>query len=213
MGKLEYYEERALVASYMKRLYDRRLTTISGGNISLRLDEEKFCITPSGLDKGNLTPEVIALVKFDGTNLTPYIKLSIETEMHRLVLLARPDIQAVVHAHPIYASVFSTRMPCSLNTKLTAETYFMLGEVVNVPYKRMGTNDLAQSVAEHIKTHQALLMENHGVITVGSELLSAFDRIELLEQAAMMTCIAFGLPGSHSLTAGQIKELDDMKQG
>ena len=89
----------------------------------------------------------------------------------------------------------------------------MLGEVENVPYKRMGTNDLAQSVAEHIKTHQALLMENHGVITVGTELLSAFDRIELLEQAAMMTCIAFGLPGSHSLTAEQIKELDDMKQG
>lgn len=212
MGKLEYYEERALVASYMKRLYDRRLTTISGGNISLRLDKEKFCITPSGLDKGNLTPEVIALVKFDGTNLTPYIKLSIETEMHRLALLARSDMQAVVHAHPVYASTFSTVMPCSLNTKLTAEAYFMLGEVVNVPYKRMGTNDLAQSVAEHIKTHNALLMENHGVITVGTELLSAFDRIELLEQAAMMTCIAFGLPGSHNLTAEQIKGLDDMKK-
>ena len=78
----KYYKERDAVATFMRRLYDRQLTTASGGNISLRVSDDEFCITPSSLDKGNLTAELIAIVKFDGTNLTPDLKLSIETEIH-----------------------------------------------------------------------------------------------------------------------------------
>ena len=89
MANLDYYEERKSVADYMKRLYDRHLTTASGGNISLRINKDLFCITPSALDKGNLTPDLIALVTFDGKNLTPDLPLSMETEMHRKCLLAR----------------------------------------------------------------------------------------------------------------------------
>lgn len=208
---LEYMEERQLVADYMKRLYDRNLTTISGGNISVRIAEDMFCITPSGLDKGNLTADVIAIVRFDGTNLTPHLKLSIETEMHRLILLARPDIHAVVHAHPVYASSFATAMPCRIDTTLNAELYYVLGEVANVPYRLMGTADLAQIVAEHIKNHNALLMENHGAVAVGTELLSAFDRIELLERAALMTLITRNINGSHGLSPEHITELKEMR--
>ncbi|MGI5174325.1 class II aldolase/adducin family protein [Treponema sp. OMZ 840] len=211
MEKKDYFEERTLVARYMKRMYDRNLTTISGGNISLRIDDERFCITPSGLDKGNLSADVIAIVRFDGTNLTPHLKLSIETEMHRAVLSKRPDINAVIHAHPVYASSFATAMPCQINTKLNAETYYILGEVANVPYRLMGTTDLAQIVAEHIKDHNALLMENHGAIAVGTELLTAFDRIELLERSAVMTVITRGIIGSHELSPEQIKEIQEMR--
>ncbi|WP_428770807.1 class II aldolase/adducin family protein [Treponema sp. HNW] len=208
---LEYIEERQLVADYMKRLYDRNLTTASGGNISMRIDDEKFCITPSGLDKGNLSADVIAIVGFDGTNLTPLLKLSIETEMHRAILLARPDINAVVHAHPVYASSFATAMPCQINTTLNAETYYVLGDVANVPYRLMGTTELAQIVAEHIKDHNALLMENHGAVAVGTELLTAFDRIELLERAALMTLITQNIKESRGLSAEQIAEIKEMR--
>jgi len=211
MKTTDYYEERKTVADYMKRLYDRQLTTASGGNISLRIDDEKFCITPTSLDKGNLTPDVIAIVKFDGTNLTPALHLSIETEMHRKVLLARPDMKAVVHAHPVYASAFATAMPCKIDTKLTAEAYCVLGgEVINVPYRLMGTKELAEIVSENIKSHKVLLMENHGAITVGKNMLNAFDCLELLERSAMMTYLSWNIHGSHDITEAQCKEIDNM---
>lgn len=211
MEERDYMEERKLVAEYMRRLYERNLTTISGGNISLRIDEDMFCITPSGLDKGNLTSDVIAIVRFDGTNLTPHLKLSIETEMHRSVLLARPDINAVIHAHPVYASSFATALPCQIDTTLNAELYYVLGEVANVPYRLMGTTELAQIVADHIKDHNALLMENHGAVAVGTELLNAFDRIELLERAALMTLITQNIKESRGLSAEQIAEIKEMR--
>lgn len=210
MKPFEYQNERKLVADYMKRLYDRQLTTASGGNISLRIDDEKFCITPSSLDKGNLTPDLIAVVKFDGTNLTPDLPLSIETEMHRLMLLARPDMDAVVHAHPVYASAYSTIQPNILNTKLTAESYCVLGEIVNVPYKLMGTQELAEAVTKEIKNHKVLLMENHGAVAVGKTMLNAFDCLELLERSALMTYITKDLQGSHSLNKVQLEEIDQL---
>ncbi|NLL24591.1 MAG: class II aldolase/adducin family protein, partial [Spirochaetales bacterium] len=87
--------ERTSVADFMRRLYDRQLTTASGGNISLRINEELFCITPSALDKGLLEMDQIAVVSLEGENLTPHLKLSIEADMHRLILRARPDVKAV----------------------------------------------------------------------------------------------------------------------
>ena len=105
---MKFYNERKAVAETMVRLYNCHLTTAFGGNISLRINDEYFCITPSPLDKGKLTPDVIAVVRFDGTNMTPSLKLSIESDRHRKILLACPEMKAVCHAHPVYACSFST---------------------------------------------------------------------------------------------------------
>lgn len=203
-----FYDERKTVAAYMKKLYDRQLTTVSGGNISLRLDKEKFCITPSALDKSSLRPELIAIVKFDGTNLTPDLKLSIETEMHREILLNRPDINAVVHAHPVFASLFSTCQPCKINVRLTAETYFILGDIVNIPYFMMGTKQLASAVSQALKNHTAALLENHGAIAIGKDLLHAFDGLDLMERTAQISLFSQFIPGSHEMTKEQCDEID-----
>jgi len=211
MESIKFYEERKQVALFMKRLYDRHLTTASGGNISLRLNDDLFCITPSALDKGNLTPELIAVVNFDGTNLTPELPLSIETEMHKAILKARPDRSAVVHAHPTYACSFSTAAKCTLSTRLTAEAYYFLGDPVTVPYKLMGTKDLANIVGEYIKDHEVLLMENHGAVAVGTTLLKAFDGMELLERAAVMNIISKQVEGSKLLNDEQIQDIIDMR--
>jgi L-fuculose-phosphate aldolase len=211
MEKIKFYEERSLVASYMKRLYDRHLTTASGGNISLRINEDLFCITPSALDKGNLTPDLIAVVNFDGTNLTPHLPLSIETEMHKSILLSRPDRNAVVHAHPTYACSFSTARECTLSTRLTAEAYYILGDPVTVPYKLMGTPGLALEVSSYIKDHEVLLMENHGAVAVGYDLLRAFDCMELLERAAMMNIITKNVTDSKELNDEQLQAIIDMR--
>ena len=189
MDNMPYSIQRKQVAETMTRLYTTRLTTTSGGNISLRLDENHFAITPSSLDKGNLTPELIAIVTLDGENLTPGLKLSIESEMHRLILLENPEINAVVHAHPTFGTLFS----CSekeVDTSLIAESWFLLGRPAMSRYFKMGTPELAREVADCAKGHRIVLLKNHGVLSTGKDLLSAFDSIEVFENAAKLTLFA-----------------------
>ena len=210
MHMKRFYKERVAVADFMKRLYNRQLTTASGGNISLRVSDDEFCITPSSLDKGSLTAESIAVVKFDGTNLTPELKLSIESEMHRQILLKRPDLHAVVHAHPVFASAFATAQPCVLDSRLIAETYFILGEIVNVPYFIMGSKELADAVSEAVVHNTAVLLENHGALCAAKDLLHAFDGIDLMERLAQMTILRRFIDNSHIMTESQCKEITDV---
>lgn len=214
---IDFYEERNAVAQTMNRLFARGLTTVSGGNISLRINDDLFCITPSALDKSCLTADKIAIVGFDGTNHTPNLKLSIENEIHRLVLINRPDINAVVHSHPIYASTFSTidTEECKILSKLTAEAYYFMGDVINVPYFLMGTKSLASEVAKYCKNYDVMLMQNHGAIVLAKDLLGGFDKMDLLERAAQMTVIAnqlnsFGL-NAKELNSQQCKEIEAMR--
>ena len=213
-----FENERKSVADFMRRLYDRQLTTASGGNISRRINDDLFCITPSSLDKGLLKTDEIAVVSLEGENFTPHLKLSIEADMHRLILLARRDVQTVFHAHPTYASAFTAisknRKPV-INTRLIAESYFILEEPVFVDYRLMGTDDLAQLTAEKAKSHDVLLLENHGVVCLGKSMLEGFDKIELLERAAQMTLATVQMreAGYHvaELTEERMKDLMVMK--
>lgn len=213
-----FAREREQVASLMSRLYVYRLTTTSGGNISLRLSDDLFCITPSQLDKANLMKDLIAVVTMDGENLTPHLKLSMESEMHRMVLRERNDISAVVHAHPCYASAF-TAMRRPINTKLLAESWYLLGDPVFAPYERMGTMSLAQVVSKSLQHSNVVLMENHGVLTVGKSLVDAFDLIEVLENSARMTYITETMAATNrgwetsELDKVRREEIDRMKVG
>ncbi len=206
---MEYGEEREEVAAFMRRLYTQGLTTCSGGNVSCRVGEETVAITPSGTDKGRICAEQVGLLGLDGTNLTPALKPSIEAEMHLAVYRARPDISAVVHAHPTLASSFcATSTP--INCSLIAESKLILGTPAVAPYALMGTGGLAESVAATVAGTNVVLMENHGVLTVGDSLLQAFDRIEVLEAAAKITLTA-GLIGTmRELTTDQLRAIEAM---
>lgn len=212
MDTMLFQKQREAVAAFMRRLYDRGLTTCSGGNISLRLNDNLYCITPSKLDKGMLSSEQICIVDFDGTNHTPGLELSIETEMHRRVLLARPDIKAVVHAHPSFASAFTAMGP-QIDTGLLAESFYLIEKPVWATYARMGTTELAAEVESAVGCGNVVLMENHGVLTVGKSLLGAFDLIEVLENSAKMTCITRLMGQASGLTETAKKELLNMKYG
>lgn len=174
------------VASFMARLYDRGLTTAGGGNVSAREGDVMY-ITPSGGDKSCIPPSMIAAVDIEsGTNMTPHIRLSIEAEMHRAVYQAYDDVHAVVHSHPLHASMFSA-LEESIDTHFIAESYYLLGEVVKAPYALMGTKELAENVCRALAGVKAVLLENHGALTTGATLLQAFERMEVLENAARMT--------------------------
>ena len=193
---------KAEIAAFMKRTYDRGLTTATGGNISMRIGNVML-ITPSGKDKASLSADDIAEVSIlDGVNLTPEKRLSIETGMHRAIYLARPDVSAIVHSHPVYSSLFSASDE-AIDTCIIAESYYLLGDVVKVPYALMGTEKLAANAAACAAGGvDAMLLENHGAIALGRDLMSAFDRLECLEQAARLTFL------SKTIRINDIKEED-----
>jgi L-fuculose-phosphate aldolase len=203
----KYKSERKEVARFMRRLYKNRLTTTSGGNISLRVSDEIIVITPSATDKGRMRWREVGLMNIFGENLTPELKPSIESEMHLSIYKRNKDIKAIVHAHPVTATAF-TATKSKINTTLTAEARAILGDPVLVPYALMGTVDLASVAADHVLHSDILLLENHGILTTGSTLLQAFDKIEVLENAARMTLIVDMTRKKSPLTKDRIQQID-----
>ena len=198
--------EREQVASVMRRLYRQGLTTCSGGNVSLRCGDVVL-ITPSGTDKGEITAGQIGAVTISGENLAPGLRLSMETEMHLEVYRNRPDVKGIVHAHPVTASAFAA-MDAEIDTRLTAETWHVLGVPVRAPYALMGTKELAQIAGQAARQGNAVIMENHGVLTMGETLFRAFDRMELLEAAARMTWIAETMGCKKPLLETRLSEIE-----
>jgi L-fuculose-phosphate aldolase len=201
-------EQKQAVADCMNRLYARGLTTTSGGNISLRISRDLILLTPSATDKGNMTADQIAEIGLNGTNHTPHLKPSGETMMHLEIYRRRPDVLAIVHAHPPMASVF-TVSDRPLNVRLIAESYAVLGEPAMAPYALTGTDELAEHVAGCLAGDTAcVLMKNHGALTVGRSLLEAFDRMEVLENAARINVCAHLMGNTQELNDGQCAALD-----
>lgn len=201
-----YKNERREVASFMRRLYKQGLTTTSGGNISVRISEDIILLTPSSTDKGRMKWREVGILNILGENLTPGLKPSMEYEMHLLIYRKMKEVKAVIHAHPVFASSF-TALKSNIRTDLTAEAYAVLGEPLTVPYALMGTAELAKLVSESALCSCVLLLENHGVLTIGESLLQAFDRIEVLENAAKMTLVAEMTGKKSPLTRSRISEI------
>jgi len=203
----KYKKERKEIARFMRRLYNRGLTTTSGGNISLRVSDDTILITPSATDKGRMKWKEVGILSIIGENLTPDLKLSIESEMHLNIFKRNNEILSIVHAHPVFASSF-TAMNAVINTSLTAEARVICGEPLLVPYAVMGSPELAEAVADCSTRSDVLLLENHGVLTTGTSLLQAFDKLEVLENAARMTLIVEMMGKKKGLSLMRIRELE-----
>jgi L-fuculose-phosphate aldolase len=207
--KKKYKAERKEVACFMRRLYKQGLTTTSGGNISVRVTDDIVVITPSATDKGRMRWKEVGIMTIIGENLTPELKPSIEFDMHLSIYKKKKEVKAIVHAHPVFASAF-TSMKCKINTNLTAEARAILGDPVVVPYALMGTGELANLAAENILHSDILLLENHGILTTGSNLLQAFDKIEVLENVAKMTLIVEMTKKKSPLSKSRILEIEKL---
>jgi len=205
--KGKFKKERKEVARFMRRLYKHGLTTTSGGNISFRLSDELILITPSATDKGRMKWKEVGMVTILGENLTPHLRPSIETAMHLAIYKKKKDATAIVHAHPVFASLF-TAIRAKINTNLTAEARAILGDPLFVKYAVMGSAALANVAAENILISDILLLENHGILTTGSNLLQAFDKIEVLENAAKMTLMSELTGKKKPLDRARILELE-----
>jgi L-fuculose-phosphate aldolase len=207
---MEYFEHRKEVAHFMRRLYEQKLTTTSGGNVSLRIDNIVL-ITASQTDKAIIDESQIGLITMKGNNLSENLKISMESKMHLAIYSSRPDVKAIVHAHPIFSTSFAIAGK-EIKTNLAGEARAILGVPVKSAYVLMGTQELADKVADASLKGNVILMENHGILTVGENLLQAYDRMEVLESAAKMTFITTLLGGGKELTDEELKSIDKLFQ-
>jgi len=203
----KYKAERKEVARFMRRLYLKGLTTTSGGNISIRVSDDIIVITPSATDKGDMKWKEVGVISLLGENLTPDLHPSMEYALHINIYKKNKDVTAIVHAHPVFASSF-TAMKLTINTSLTAEARAICGVPRFVPYAIMGSAELADIAAQNATDADILLLENHGILTTGSSLLAAFDKLEVLENAARMTMITEITGKKKMLSPTRLREID-----
>jgi len=163
------------------RIYRSGMTTTSGGNVSIRDDNGDIWITPSGVDKGNLTIKDIMCVKHDGTITGPH-KPSSEYPFHKAIYETRPEIKTVIHAHPPALVAFSIAGVVP-DTKIVPQAYNVCGDIGFAPYGTPGSEDLGQKIAAQFKDkrYRAVIMENHGVVLGGTDMMDAYQRFETLE--------------------------------
>lgn len=184
----------------MERIYGYGMTTTSGGNLSIRDDNGDIWITPAGVDKGTLTRSDMVCVTEDGTVIGHH-KPSSEYPFHRLVYRSRPDLKAVVHAHPPALVSFSIvrRIP---NTKLLPNEELIVGDVGMADYALPGSEELGENIAEVFKQGiNCVMLENHGVVVGGENLFEAFRAFETLEYCARLEINAHRIGAPLSLSA------------
>ena len=187
---------RRELARLGKRLYKLGFTPATSGNLSVRLDSMFILATPTGVSKSGLSKEDMVIVDLDGKQYSGSRKVTSEIGMHLAVYNRRPDVSAVVHSHPPIATAFACAGR-ALDQPLCSEAIMTLGPVPLARYATTGTEEVADSLAEFIPDHDAILMANHGVVTYGKTLMDAFMKMETVEHFAQITLIV-GQLGSAS---------------
>jgi L-fuculose-phosphate aldolase len=188
------------------RLYEKNLLTATDGNVSARLPNGNILATRSGINKGMVTDQDLVEMTLDGRQVGGKGKPSTELGMHRYIYLHRSDAQAVVHAHPTYATGFAAAGK-ALDQCLLPEVIVSLGSIPLARYGTPSTPELAESLSPYIASHQAILLMNHGAVTFGATLLDAYFKMEKVEHAAHIAFVATMLGGPQPLPRDQVEKL------
>lgn len=198
---------RRKVAEISRRLYARGLVAGASGNVSALLrDSGEILITPSGVCKGHLAPKDIVKVDMDGNVISGKLKPTSELSMHVAIYKVREDVNAIVHAHPPVSTGFACA-GVALDYSIHPEMVVMVGEVPLVEYVTPTTEELAKAVSRCVINANAMLLRNHGTVTVGSNLEQAYQRMELLEDFAKIVLTAKLLGGPQALPEAEVKKI------
>jgi len=198
---------RDQITMIISRIYKRGMTTTSGGNISIIDDNGDVWVTPSAVDKGSLRPSDIVCVKSNG-NVEGRHKPSSEFPFHKAIYEIRPDIKAIIHAHPPALVSFSIvhEIP---NTNIISQAKHICGPIGYAGYELPGSQALGARIAsEFAKGYKAIIMENHGTVLGGSDLVDAFQRFETLEFCARTILFGNAIGNPYYLTDSQIDEFE-----
>jgi L-fuculose-phosphate aldolase len=188
------------------RLYDRGLVSATDGNITVRIDNKTILATRSGFNKGMACRKDLVWLRPDGRPVRKTGRPSTEIAMHLYIYEMRPDVRAVVHAHPPYATSFAVA-GIPLDRPILPEAMVGLGPVPLAPYATPSTKEVTESIAPFVGSSTAILLANHGVVTFGGDLYDAYFRMEKVEHAAMVIFRATLLGGARRLSGKEIQRL------
>lgn len=196
-----------------RRIYNREMVAANDGNISVKLNDHEYLVTPTGISKGFMTPECICKVDENGNVLEAHgnYKPSTEIKLHMHVYKNRPDVQSVVHAHPLYATTYAIAGR-ALTEPLMPEAVVALGEVPLAEYATPGTPGVSESVTPYLQKYDAVLLANHGALTYADSLLEAYYKMEAVEFYARLLWQTEQIGGPKLLNEEQVEDLYELRR-
>ena len=193
------------------RLYRRGFAAANDGNISYRLADDRVLCTPTLICKGFMKPADLCIVDLDGNQVKGNRKRTSEILLHLEIMKKRPEMRAVVHCHPPYATAFGiTRRP--LPQHVLPEVELFLGDVPIAPYALPGTSEFARTVDPFVHTSNAVILAHHGTVSYAETLEKAFWLTEILESYCRILHIASGLGEIRTFSDAEVQALQDLKQ-
>jgi len=201
---------RADIVEVGRRMYARGYTASNDGNISVRLEGNRLLMTPKSVCKGFMTPDMMCVTDLDGRKLQGDRDPSSEMLMHLEVYRQRPDVRAVVHAHPPTATGFAVA-GIPLDKAVLAEVLTTLGSIPIAEYATPSTKELPEAVRKYIKAHDGMLLANHGALTVGADLFGAYYKMETIEHFAQISLVARTLGRENVLSREEVTRLQGLR--
>jgi L-fuculose-phosphate aldolase len=201
---------RADIVEVGRRLYARAYVASNDGNISVRLDDRRLITTPKSVSKGFMTPDMMVITDYAGKKLAGERDPSSELPMHLEIYRSRPDVNAVVHAHPPLATGFAVA-GIPLTRAVLAEVITTLGSIPIAEYGTPSTAELPEAVRKYIKAHDGLLLANHGAVTCCKTVMSAYYKMETIEHFAKISLVARLLGRENLLSRAEVDRLQGLR--
>jgi len=204
---------KQLILEIGKRLWTRGFVAANDGNITVRVGENEIFTTPTGVSKGFMTADMIIKMDLDGKVLSPSIRFqpSSEVKMHLEVYRQREDVRSVIHAHPPYCTSFAVA-GIPLNKCVLPEAILTLGAVPIAPYGTPSTREIPDSVKPYIERSDVVLLANHGALTMGIDLLTAYHRMETLEHSATIIYLSIQLGNVNVIPEREVEKLMELRE-
>jgi L-fuculose-phosphate aldolase len=187
-------------------IHDRGFVASTDGNISVRLGPDRILTSPTCIGKGMMMPDDLVITDLGGRRICGNREASSEIAMHLLIYRMRPDVNAVCHAHPPTATGFAAA-GIALDKPILCELVVTLGQVPLARYGTPGTRELSDAIEPYVAEHDSILMANHGVVTYGSDLLTAFMRMETTEHFAHVALVTELLGQQKLLSSADLEKL------
>ena len=200
------FQSRSEIVKTGKMLHHRGYIAACDGNLSVRLNKNQVLVTPTGMSKGSMKSADLVIVDMSGRKLTGRRDVTSEIGMHLLIYRMRPDVNGIVHAHPRTATGFAAA-GMALDQPLACEVVIGLGQIPLAPYGTPGTPELARTLEPLVPQYDAVLMANHGVVTYGVDLQSAYMKMETVEHFAQIALITHILGKQQLLDCAELDKL------
>lgn len=212
--ELSYMELREQICDVCHKMWLLGWVAANDGNVSVKLEDGTFLVTPTGMSKSFITPDKLVLIDKAANILDglPGYRPSSEIKMHLRCYEEREDVKSVLHAHPPVATGYAVANK-ALDEYSMIETVIALGSIPVSPYGTPSTYEVPDAIAPYLGEHDAVLLQNHGALTVGADLITAYYRMETLELFAKISLNAHLLGGAQEISRENIERLMGMREG